>query len=62
VSIPVKVLVTLELDGVVYVSGEIAEFPESHAARAREFASYGYVTPASEEPVKKTRRKTASTS
>jgi hypothetical protein len=59
VSIPLKALVALELDGVVYQPGEWISLPDGQDARATQLQAYGYVAPASAEPVKKTRRKTA---
>lgn len=58
-SIPIRVLVTMEVDGVLYMTGEVAELPAGQEARAREFASYGYAAEVPEEPVKPRRRKAA---
>ena len=59
-SIPLKDLVTLEVDGVVYATGEELELPDGQEARAAELASYGYADEAPAEPVKPRRRKAAS--
>jgi hypothetical protein len=56
--ISLRALVTLEVDGVVYASGEVLELPDGHEARATQLQSYGYAAEAPAEPVKKTRRKT----
>jgi hypothetical protein len=58
--ISLRALVTLELDGVVYASGEVLELPEGQEARAAQLQSYGYADASPAEPVKKTRRKTPS--
>lgn len=57
-SIPLRALVVLEVDGVVYASGEVLELPDGQEARAVELQSYGYADEAPVEPMKKTRRKT----
>lgn len=57
-SISLKALVTLELDGAVYQPGEWITLPDGQEARAAELQAYGYVDRAPVEPMKKTRRKT----
>jgi hypothetical protein len=59
VSIPLKALVTLELDGVVYASGEWIALPDDQQSRAQGLLSYGLVEEAPAEPVKTRRRRTA---
>lgn len=57
-SISLRALVALELDGVAYAAGEVLELPDSQEARAAELDSYGYADEIPAEPMKKTRRKT----
>jgi hypothetical protein len=59
VSIPLKALVILELDGVVYASGEVLVLPDGQEARAAGLRTYGYAAEAPAEPVKPRRRKSA---
>lgn len=58
-SVSLRALVFLELDGVVYASGEVLELPDGQEARAAELLSYGYADEAPAEPVRTRRRRTA---
>jgi hypothetical protein len=62
VSIPLKALVTLELDGVVYQPGEWITLPDGQDARAAQLLAYGYADEAPADPVKRPRRKAAPSS
>ena len=58
-SISLRALVALDLDGVEYAAGEVLELPDGQEARAAELRSYGYACEVPVEPVKRARRKAA---
>lgn len=58
-SIPLKAVVSVELDGVVYASGQWITLPDEQQERAQGLLSYGLVEEAPADPVKTRRRRTA---
>lgn len=61
-SIPLKALVQLELDGQVYPAGQWVSLPDGQEERAAELLAYGLAEEAPADPVKKTRKRAPSPS
>ncbi|MFI0967100.1 hypothetical protein ACH4S8_37800 [Streptomyces sp. NPDC021080] len=56
-SVSVKALVHLTVDGTAYEAGEWVTLPDAQAARAQELVSYGLAEEAPAAPVKGRRRR-----
>ncbi|MFE0490243.1 hypothetical protein [Streptomyces griseoaurantiacus] len=59
-SVSVKALVRLELDGAVYEPGQWVTLPDGQAERAQGLVAHGLAAEAPAAPVKPARRKRAS--
>lgn len=57
-SVSVKALVQIDLDGKPYAPGEWITLPDEQKARAQELLAYGLVEEAPAAPVKARRRRT----
>lgn len=55
-TVSVKALVQLDLDGTTYEPGEWVTLPDTQAARAQELLAYGLAEEAPAAPVKARRR------
>lgn len=59
-SVSVKALVQIDLDGKTYEPGEWITLPDRQRARAQELLAYGLAEEAPAKPVKPSRRRSAS--